>query len=162
MLEWAVELGSPDLTASALSTKGHHAWTLGDYGSMIGLSRAAHRDRRASSAVLSVAAQQQARGHGLLGQADATERLLDAADEWAVTAAEHRDSLPPWLYFHSTDLLVLQRGLAYKYLAESGDQRYRRKAVDTLDAGLRGLDDDTRASEWIAWYVQQFEDMCQN
>jgi hypothetical protein len=162
MLEWAVELGSPDLTASALSTKGHHAWTLGDYGPMIGLSRAAHRDRRASPAVLAVAAQQQARGHGLLGEANDTERLLDAADDWSVAAADQPDSLPPWLYFHSTDLLVLQRGLAYKYLAQAGHPRYRRKAVDTLEAGLRGLDEDTRTSEWIAWYVQQFDELRRN
>ncbi|WP_051581275.1 helix-turn-helix transcriptional regulator [Pseudonocardia acaciae] len=155
MLEWAMELGSPDLVASALSTKGHHAWTLGAYGPMVGLSEAARRDRRASPAILATAAQQQARGHSLLGQADAAERLLDRADDLAVAAAQRPDLLPPWLYFHSTDLLVLQRGLAYKYLAENGVPGYRRKAVETLNAGLNGLDRRTRASEWISWYVRQ-------
>lgn len=157
MLEWAVELGSPDLMASALSVKGHHAWTLGDYGPMVGLSKAARRDRHASPAVLASAAQQQARGHALIGEADDAERMLDQADEQAVRAAEQPDRLPPWLYFHSTDLLVLQRGLAYKYLAESGNPSYRQKAIDTLAAGLAGLDESTRASEWISWYVEQLD-----
>jgi hypothetical protein len=160
MLEWAVELGDPDHVATALSVKGHRAWTLGHYGPMVGLSEAAGRDRRASPAVLAVAAQQQARGHALLGEAKETERMLDEADAQAVRGVEQPDRIPAWLYFHSTDLLVLQRGLAYKYLTEAGLAAYRRKAVEALTAGLDGLDDETKDSEWISWYRAQLDELC--
>jgi hypothetical protein len=129
-------------------------------GRRIGLSEAARRYRQAAPAVSAVAAQQQARGHAQLGEVEETERMLDEADELAVAAAERPDRLPPWLYFHSTDLLVLQRGLGYKYLAEAGNRKYRRKAVDALNAGLSGLDEDTGASEWISWYVRQRDELC--
>ncbi|MBB5914571.1 hypothetical protein BJY24_003438 [Nocardia transvalensis] len=158
MLEWSVELDDPDLISTTLGAKGHRAWTEDEFGPMIGLSEAAGRYERASPAVLAVAAQQEARGHALVGEAEEAERMLDDADDYAVRAAEDSDRIPPWLYFHSTDLLVLQRGLAYKYLAESGRARYRRKAVDVLTTGLAGLDRETRDSEWMRWYVDQLDE----
>ncbi|WP_280378871.1 helix-turn-helix domain-containing protein [Nocardia wallacei] len=155
MLEWAVELDDPNLISTTLGAKGHRAWTEGEFGPMIGLSEAASRYKQASPAVLAVAAQQEARGHALVGEAEETERQLDRADEYAVRAAEEPDRIPPWLYFHSTDLLVLQRGSAYKFLAESGRPKYRSKAVAVLTAGLAGLDRETRESDWMRWYVDQ-------
>ncbi|WP_280274640.1 hypothetical protein [Nocardia wallacei] len=133
--------------------------TVHEFGPMIGLSEAAGRYKQASPAVLAVAAQQEARGHALLGKAEEAERQLDRADEYAVRAAEEPDRIPPWLYFHSTDLLVLQRGLAYKYLAESGRPKYRRKAIAVLTAGLSGLDQETRESDWMRWYVDQLAEL---
>lgn len=159
LLDWAVESGNPELTATALSVQGHLAWTLDDYETMIRKSAAAGRYRQASPAVRAVAAQQQARGHALIGEAGDAERKLDEADELAVAAAEDPERIPPWLYFHSTDLLVLQRGLAYKYLHAAGTPRYGRKAIDHLVAGLDGLDRDTRESEWIGWYVGQLAEL---
>ena len=159
MLEWSVELDDPDLIATTLGVKGHRAWTEDEFGPMIGLSRAAQRYRQASPAVLAVAVQQQARGHALVGEAEEAERTLDEADDYAVRAADEPDRIPPWLYFHSTDLLVLQRGLAYKYLAESGHRKYRRKAIDALTAGLAGLDQETRESDWMRWYVDQLAEL---
>jgi transcriptional regulator with XRE-family HTH domain len=159
MLEWAVELGDPSQIATALGVKGHRAWTLDEYGPMVGLSEAAGRDRHAAPAVLAVAAQQQARGHALLGEADDAERMLDRAVDHSVRAVEDRERIPPWLYFHSTDLLELQRGLAYKFLAEAGRVEYRRKAIDAITTGLDGLDEETRSSEWISWYDQQLAEL---
>ncbi|WP_280364222.1 hypothetical protein [Nocardia wallacei] len=159
MLEWSVELDDADLISTTLGAKGHRAWTEDEFGPMIGLSEAAGRYKQASPAVLAVAAQQEARGHALLGKAEEAERQLDSADEYAVRAAEEPDRIPPWLYFHSTDLLVLQRGLAYKYLAESGRPKYRRKAIAVLTAGLSGLDQKTRESDWMRWYVDQLAEL---
>ncbi|MBY8862623.1 hypothetical protein K7711_39565 [Nocardia sp. CA2R105] len=159
MLEWSVELDDPDLISTTLGVKGHRAWTQDEFGPMIGLSEAAGRYGRASPAVLAVAAQQQARGHALVGEAEETERKLDQADDYAVSATVDPERIPPWLYFHSTDLLVLQRGLAYKYLAESGRRTYRRKAIDTLSAGLAGLDRETRESDWMRWYFDQLDEL---
>lgn len=157
-LDWAVETGDADLTATALSVQGHLAWTRDDYVTMIHRSAAAGRYKLASPAVRAVAAQQQARGHALVGDAEDAERMLDLADDLAVEAADHPDDIPPWLYFHSTDLLVLQRGLAYKYLSATAPG-YARKAIDHLTAGLDGLDRETRESEWIGWYVNQLGEL---
>lgn len=157
MLEWSVELEDPDLISTTLAVKGHRAWTEDEFGPMIGLSEAAGRYRQASPTVLAVAAQQQARGYALVGEAEQTERKLDDADNYAVSATDAPERIPPWLYFHSTDLLVLQRGLAYKYLAESGHRQYRRKAIDTLTAGLAGLDPATRESDWMRWYFNELD-----
>ncbi|WP_068015071.1 helix-turn-helix domain-containing protein [Nocardia mexicana] len=159
MLEWSVELGDPDLISTTLGAKGHRAWTEDEFGPMIGLSEAAGRYKQASPAVLAVAAQQEARGHALVGEAAKAERKLDEADDYAIRAAEEPNRIPPWLYFHSTDLLVLQRGLAYKFLTESGRPQYRRKAIDVLSAGLAGLDQETGESEWMRWYVDQLAEL---
>ncbi|GAB2721116.1 helix-turn-helix domain-containing protein [Nocardia thraciensis] len=159
MLEWSVELNDPDLISTTLGAKGHRAWTENEFGPMIGLSEAAGRYKQASPAVLAVAAQQEARGHALMSEAEKAERKLDEADEYATRAAENPDRIPPWLYFHSTDLLVLQRGLAYKFLAESGQPKYRRKAIEVLSAGLAGLDQETRESDWMRWYIDQLAEL---
>lgn len=157
-LSWAVETGDADLTATALSVKGHLAWTQGDYPAMSNLSAAASRYRRASPAVLAAAVQQGARAHALLSEADEAERMLDRADALAARAVEQPDGIPPWMYFHSTELLELQRGLAYSYLAVSV-RSYRRKAIEHLTAGLSRLDSETRETEWIAWYVARLDEL---
>lgn len=157
-LSWAVETGDADLTATALSVKGHLAWTQDDYPAMSNLSAAASRYRHASPAVLAAAVQQSARAHALLGMADDAERMLGRADDLAVRAVEQPDGIPPWMYFHSTELLVLQRGLAYKYLAATVPS-YQHKAIDHLTRGLNGLDRETLESEWIGWYVEQLGEL---
>jgi transcriptional regulator with XRE-family HTH domain len=161
MVEWALELGDPDQLSTALNVKGHRAWTLNEYVPMVGLSEAARRDRNCSPAVLAVAAQQQARGHALLDEPDAAERLLDEADAQSARASEQPDRLPPWLYFHSSDLVILQRGLAYKLLS-ARRPAYRRKAIDAITVGLDGLDAETRASDWISWYDRQLDELRDN
>ncbi|MGH4006000.1 MAG: hypothetical protein ACRDSO_18060, partial [Pseudonocardiaceae bacterium] len=69
--------------------------------------------RKVSDAVLGLAAQQEARGHALAGDAVATERALDQSAALTVAAAEHPDQAPPWVYFNDPTRLGFQRGVAY-------------------------------------------------
>jgi hypothetical protein len=52
---------------------------------------------------------------------------------------------------HSPGFFELQRGLAYRYLAD--DPRYRARAIEALKSGHAALPDDERASEWGAEFL---------
>ncbi|GAA4208324.1 hypothetical protein GCM10022252_73320 [Streptosporangium oxazolinicum] len=149
VLEYGTEVGAPDMVATALSMKGHLAWLGRKVGPLIGLSQAAQRDSATSAGLRALAAQQEARGHALAGEADETDRLLDQAVELALKSAERPDREPPWIYFYSSTYLTLQRGLAYRYLGRNG------QAVDLLKQGLGALAVDLQESEWAANYIYQ-------
>ncbi len=81
-MEAAQEIADADMITSVLSLKSHLAWSVGDAGRAIGLAQAGQRDpRRVSDAVLALVTQQEARGHALDGDAEATERTLDRSAE---------------------------------------------------------------------------------
>lgn len=141
-LEWATEAGDPDMVATALSMRGHLAWLAGQPGPVVGLSQAAGR-LPASHGVRALAAQQQARGHAMLGEAREVDRLLGHAVELVGQAAAN----PPWAYFFDGSYLTLQRGLAYRPLGRSTE------AVRLLSDGLAGLPDSTARTEWAAAYA---------
>jgi hypothetical protein len=145
-LEWALEADKPDMIATALSMQGHAAWLAGKPSPVIGLSRAAQRDNRASPGVRALAIQQEARGIALSGDAGISDvdRKFDRAEELAAQAAGKPEDEPPWIYFFSSDYLILQRGLAYRLLGE-----YVR-ANDLLTAGLSAIPEDMRQSDWVA------------
>lgn len=145
-LALAIETGSPGMTATALSMKGHLAWRTGQVHPMISLSAAA-ATHKASPGVLSIAAQQHARGLALTGDADECERLLDHAVECA--ARVDPDNEPPWIYFHDRSYLDLQRGLAYRYLGHLDH------AIELLNAGLAALPPEMRDTEWAGLYLYQ-------
>lgn len=148
-LQWGSEAENRNLIATALSMKGHLAWLTRTPGPLIGLSQAAQRDRSVSPGVRALAAQQEARGLALAGEADLTERKLDEATELATRAAECPEEEPPWVYFFSLAYLTLQRGLAYRYLGRYGE------AIELLQAGLHALDPYAQRTEWTATYVLQ-------
>jgi transcriptional regulator with XRE-family HTH domain len=112
-LEWATEIGDPDMIATALNMRGHLAWLAGQPGPIIGLYAAAAR-QEASPGVLSLAVQQEARGHALVGDSDDVDRLLDRAVELSAAADANPDDEPPWVYFHNLDYLRLARTVAAK------------------------------------------------
>jgi tetratricopeptide (TPR) repeat protein len=145
-LEWALEADKPNMIATALSMQGHAAWLGAKAGSMIGLSRAAQRDNRASPGVRALAVQQEARGIALAGEAEIADidRKFDRAEELAAQAAEAPEDEPPWIYFFSPDYLILQRGLAYRL---AGDYA---KANELLTAGLSAIPSDMRKADWVA------------
>ncbi|WP_131738643.1 XRE family transcriptional regulator [Actinomadura roseirufa] len=145
---WATEADAPDMTATAWSMKGHAAWLRGAVGPMIGLSQVAAGEGRASAGVRALAAQQEARGHAISGNADRTERGLDLAHVLTTEAAERPDQEPPWIYFFNPELLTMQRARAYLYLADRTET-----AVTLLKAGLAGMPAETRRSEWCAYYL---------
>jgi transcriptional regulator with XRE-family HTH domain len=145
---WATEADSPDMVATAWNMKGHTAWMRGEIGPMISLSQVAARDRRASPGVRALAAQQQARGHAIAGDADAMDRQLDIAHELTLEAAAHSDEEPPWIYFFDARMLTLQRARAYLYLEDRTEA-----AVELLETGLAEMAEEVQRSEWLAHYI---------
>ncbi|MFI9638607.1 helix-turn-helix domain-containing protein [Micromonospora sp. NPDC051925] len=145
-LEWGTEAGNPDMIATALSMRGHLAWSERRAGPLIGLSAAAAR-QPASSGVRAIAAQQQARGHALIGEADAVTGLLDQAVELNEAASQAPDREPPWIYFHSAGYLAMQRGLAYRLLGRNA------QAIEYLRLGLAGLPTESAGAAWTGPYL---------
>jgi tetratricopeptide (TPR) repeat protein len=144
--EWALEIDDPHMVATALSMKGHVAYRQRQLNSMLGLSRAAQRDRRLSPGIRALAVQQEARALALLGERDATERRLDDAFVLAEQAVAHPEDEPPWVYFYSPEYFMMQRGRAYRYLGRFDE------AAELLDAGLNALAPELRSAEWAEGY----------
>ncbi|MGH3921356.1 MAG: hypothetical protein ACRDTT_00475 [Pseudonocardiaceae bacterium] len=149
--EWSLEANDPNMVASVLSMKGTMAWHLNQLGPMLGLSEAAGRHTRASPGVRTLAIQQGARADALLGNGDSCDRKLDTATVLADRAAACPEREPPWVYFFSPDFLVMQRGLAYRYLG-----RYQ-QAEELLSAGLDALPPEIRKAEWVLKYERDLE-----
>jgi transcriptional regulator with XRE-family HTH domain len=161
-LDWATEVDDAHMIGTALNMQGHTAWLGGKIGPMIGLSQAAQRDTGASPGVLALAAQQEARGRALTGDAETTCRKLDEAAELLATAAEHTDDEPPWIYFYGPGFLTVQRGLAYRFLGRSveaeGDQeaaRWYARAIEMFEAGLAAMPANIRNAEFVGSYLYQ-------
>jgi transcriptional regulator with XRE-family HTH domain len=133
----AREIGDADMITSVLSLKSHLAWSQGKAAKAVELAQAGQNDPRGvSDAVLALIAQQEARGHALHGDTEATERALDRSAALTYAAAEHPDQAPPWVYFNDPDRLAFQRGVAYLELG-----RYP-EAVELLSAALKNLGPD--------------------
>jgi transcriptional regulator with XRE-family HTH domain len=145
-LEWAAEVSNVDMIATALNMRGHLAWLAGEPGPVIGLSAAAGR-QPAAPGVRALAAQHEARGHALVGDADEMESRLDRAAVLAAEAAEHPEREPPWVYFYNGHYLAMQRGLAYRLLGRDV------AAIEELQDGLAAMPDEVRRSEWVGAYV---------
>jgi len=145
-LEWAAETDSPNMLATALNMQGHVAWLGGKVGPMVGLSRAAQRDTRISPGVRALAVQQEARAMALSGEAVISDldRKFDEATALVTQAAEKPKEEPPWIYFFSSDYLIMQRGLAYRLLG------HYEGASELLSEGLAAIPSEMRKSEWIA------------
>ncbi|MBP2403991.1 hypothetical protein SNS2_2257 [Streptomyces netropsis] len=87
---------------------------------------------------------EEARGHALNGDADASHRLLDEARTLISRAAEHPEDEPAWRYFYDETWFALQRGMAEMHLGAWP------AAIDHLTSGLAALPDDYRRDK--AWY----------
>jgi transcriptional regulator with XRE-family HTH domain len=144
-MEYAEEARNGNLVATALSMRGHLAWTARQPGSVIGLSAAAAQ-RAETPGLKAMAAQQEARGHALLKEADDVERLFDDADGLMAEAAEKPEDEPPWTYFYTPGYLRMQRGLAYGLLNRQDE------AIAALVAGLRDAGHSVAGSEFGANY----------
>jgi tetratricopeptide (TPR) repeat protein len=149
--EWGLEADDPNTVATVLSLKGYLAYRLHQLGPMLGLSEAAGRHKRASPGVHSLAVQQEARAHALLGDGDSCDRRLDTATVLADRAAARPDYEAPWVYFFSPDYLVMQRGRAYYYL------RHYQQAEELLSAGLDALPPEIRNAERALTYARDLE-----
>lgn len=150
-MTWAVEADSTDMIATILTFQGHIAWTTGHIGPMISLSQAAQRNRTVFAGQRGSAAQQEARGHAILGDADEMARKTDEAVTLGLRARE-RDAPPAWMYYHSDAFFEMERGLAHRYLGRE-NRRHNQRAVELLSSGLAGIPADMRRAEWAGDYV---------
>ncbi|WP_202638647.1 helix-turn-helix transcriptional regulator [Bailinhaonella thermotolerans] len=151
-LTWATEVGDRNMISTALNMKAHLAWIAGEAGAAAGLAEAAQRGRGITPGVLALAAQQEARGHAMAGDAEAVERKLDEAADLVARAAADPEEEPAWIYFFNPDYLVMQRGLAYRLLGRHD------RAAASLSVGLAQMPPEVRASEWIAFYTCRLAD----
>jgi transcriptional regulator with XRE-family HTH domain len=149
-LALGMEIDDPDLTALALSFKGHLAWMLDDPQGVITLSRAARRDQRVFIAQHAYNAHQEARGWAMTGESAEVERTLRRAEEFAERAIARQADAPPNMYWYGSGFFALQRGLTWHTL---GDPRFAKRAVAELTNGLHELPGGERDSEWAAIFT---------
>jgi len=143
--DWAEEAGDANMAATTLSMKAHLAWSVHDARRCVQMAQAARwYDRQVTPGVQGMAAQMEARGHALAGDAGAARRLLDEAQELIGRAAGRPEDEPGWMYFYGEDWFTLQRGMAELHL------RNWQGAADLLSAGLAALPEWYRRDR--AWY----------
>jgi hypothetical protein len=143
--DWAGEAGDAGMAATSLSMKAHLAWSVGDPRRCVQMAQAARwLDKRITPGVQGMAAQMEARGFALLGDAAQTRALLDHAEEQVRRAGLHSEDEPSWMYFYDEDWFRLQRGMAELHL---GDWQ---AAADLLSSGMNALPEWYRRDR--AWY----------
>jgi hypothetical protein len=101
-------------------------------------------DSRITPGMQGMAAQMEARGNALAGDAENTHRLLDRAQELVAAAAARPEDEPPWMYFYDETWLGLQRGMAELHLHNWP------AAISLLTVGLTALPVSYRRDR--AWY----------
>jgi transcriptional regulator with XRE-family HTH domain len=136
-LEWASELGDWTMISTILAEKSEMAAYAGEAGAAISLAQAAQRDTRAVPEQRALAAEFEARGHAMAGDAVAAERKLGEAENLAGEMAALPRDRRPWLYWMTAPYFPNQSGIACAYLA--GDPRWHMRAL-TLLATVPGRD----------------------
>lgn len=88
-MQWAHEADDRQMIAWTLFRSGQQVAAHENGGQVIGLARAARREAdRLPAPMLAAIAQQEAQGHALDGDEAESQRLFDAAHEWAATDTE--------------------------------------------------------------------------
>lgn len=151
-LEWAVEHGDPDLTATALSYQGHHAWLMWQDGAAVGKSLAALRDSAVHPTQRGYDCYQASRAYARSGMLRDAERMLDLGNEIAELAQASTADLPPWQYHRALYVWDLERGLTRFELAKR-NRSLLPAALKDLRAGLAGAPDSVRGADWMAEYM---------
>lgn len=121
---------------------------------MIGLSQAAQRDTATWVGQRAYDAHQEGRGLAVMGDVDAAVRKLDQGAELADETAADGGEPPAWIYYYTPPFFLLERGWAYRHLGRDGAD-CNDEAIRLLTAGLDGLDEASRRSEWAAEYICQ-------
>jgi transcriptional regulator with XRE-family HTH domain len=151
-LEWAVELGDADLTATVLSYQAHASWLQLRCGPAIGLAEAALRDERVYPGQRAYDAYQVARGYATIGDLREADRMAGLADELADQSNTFTDPVPPWQYYRAPWFWLLERGLVALYAARHQPAKAT-DAVTDLTAGVDGMPDEWRGADWAAEYM---------
>ena len=151
-LEWAVECGDPDLTATVLSYQAHASWLTLRFGQAVGLASAALRDTRVCPQQRAYDLFQVARGYAAGGSLVDAELALAEADRVVDSCDGWPKPLPPWQYYRGQWLWRLERGLVWEYYARFDASRSA-VAVAELLQGLEGIPAELRGSDWSAEYM---------
>jgi transcriptional regulator with XRE-family HTH domain len=146
-LQWATEAANDDLLATVLSFRGHVAWLKGEVGPVIGISQAARRYKGIYAGQSAYDALQEARGHAILGDSYAVERLVDESNALAEQALIDLPHAPAWHYYRSSAFWDLERGRALVRLPQR-----RKQATDFLTAGLDALPAEQKHADWVCAY----------
>jgi transcriptional regulator with XRE-family HTH domain len=136
---WAIEANNSDMASTALSFKGHLAWTLGDVGPMVSLTGAAQQFTGVYPGEMAYDALQAARGHAVAGDRAEVESQVARSRDLEALAQESRGDIPPWHYYRGSAFFALERGRVLRHLAVQGVDGCARRAVDELTAGLAAL-----------------------
>jgi transcriptional regulator with XRE-family HTH domain len=143
--DWAQEAGNTNMAATTMSMKAHLAWSTGDPRRCVQMAQAARwYDKRVTPGVQGMAAQMEARGYALAGDARPVRALLDEAQALIERAAASPEDEPPWMYFYGENWFRLQRGMAELHL------RNWDAAAALLSDGLDVLPESYRRDR--AWY----------
>jgi hypothetical protein len=125
--------------------KAHLAWSAGDPRRCVQMAQAARwYDQRVTPGVQGMAAQMEARGHALSGDASPARSLLSEAQALIERATSTPEDEPPWTYFSDEDWFRLQRGMIELHL------RNWNAAAVMLAEGLAALPESYRRDR--AWY----------
>lgn len=152
--EWAAEVDDEDLAATVVSFQAHHAWLECRWPPAVALAEAAARSPRVYPAQRAYDQYAAARGHAALGELDAAERLIGAAEQATEQIAEWTGPVPPWHYYRAPWQWAAERGLVRLYMAR-WDQRHAAAAVRDLAAGVAGIPTEQAAADWAAEYMTQ-------
>lgn len=151
-LEWASELGDPDLTATVLSYQAHVSWLTLCPGPTIGLSEAALRDPTVYPGQRAYDRFQSAKAYAYTGDVAAAERSMALGDDLAAAVDSWAGQVPPWQYYRAPWLWNLERGLVHLYLDRWRDG-HAPAAVGYLRAGLDAMPEHMSRSDWAAEYM---------
>lgn len=144
-LTWAAENGDQEMTATALSFRGHAFWLTGHPVPTVSLSLAAQRDRSVYVGQLAYDVIQEARGRAVMGEIREAENLLAYAVDLTGPAVAQLDGAPPWHYYRSRGAWDVELGRAYLYIPGRAAE-----AARLLDAGLAVIPE--AGVEWMRSY----------
>ncbi|GAA0357126.1 XRE family transcriptional regulator [Actinoallomurus spadix] len=147
--EHAEEIGDAAMVGTVLSWKAYLAERTGQIGPMVGMARAAQRNRIGPGHAYDLFLE--ARGRALGGEPREAERLLGEA-RTAAADAEPEDARPWEYYYLEPGFFTLEAGVTNVYLGRDDPQR-NAQAVELLTAGLAELPTEMRGAEWAGEYI---------
>jgi transcriptional regulator with XRE-family HTH domain len=151
-LEWAMEVGDPDLTATIVSYQSHVAWLNCQWAPAVGLAEAAMRDERVYPGQRAYDAYAAARGHAAMNDLAGAKRLLGVADAFAAECEAWAGEVPAWQYYRAPWVWQVERGLALLYMAR-WDPRHATPAVLELRSGIAAIPEEMQGADWTAEYL---------
>lgn len=151
-LEWAVEVGQPDLMATTMSYQGHLAWLQHEPGPAIGLSEAAARAATAWPGQRAYDLYAAARGYAAIHDQATAELRLAQADQAADDATRWTGDVPPWEYYRAPWMWRAEHGLVLLHMAR-WDSGQAARAAEELAAGVAAIPVEMAGADWLAEFV---------